>query len=51
MAWRGADRESYLAANRHGLDLAYSLDQHVYRGERVTELTVVDIRMPVEVPA
>ena len=51
VAWRAADREAFLSVNRRGLDLAYSLDQHEYRGERVTELTVVDIRLPVEVPA
>jgi single-stranded-DNA-specific exonuclease len=49
MAWRAADREDYLTANRVGLELAYSLGESEYRGERTTELTVADIRMPVEV--
>ncbi len=50
IAWRAADREAYLTANRRGLELAYSLDQGEYRGERVTELTVADVRLPLEVP-
>jgi len=53
VAWRLAEREGYLAANRFGLELAYSLDQNEFRGERVTELTVADVRTPapVEPPA
>jgi single-stranded-DNA-specific exonuclease len=51
MAWRAADQESYLTTNRFGLELAYSLGESEYRGERTTELTVADIRVPVEVPA
>ncbi len=51
MAWRAADRESYLTANRSGLELAYSLSESEYRGERTTELTVADIRVASEVPA
>jgi hypothetical protein len=49
VSWRGADREDYLTVNRKGLELAYSLDQNEFRGERVTELTVADVRVPVEV--
>ena len=51
MAWRAAERSEYLTANRSGLELAYSLDESEYRGERVTELTVADIRTRAEVPA
>jgi single-stranded-DNA-specific exonuclease len=51
MAWRAAEREEYLTTNRLGLELAYSLNESEYRGERTTELTVADIRVPVEVPA
>jgi single-stranded-DNA-specific exonuclease len=51
MAWRAAEREEYLNANRLGLELAYSLGESEYRGERTTELTVADLRMPVGVPA
>jgi single-stranded-DNA-specific exonuclease len=47
VAWRAADREPYLIANPSGLELAYSLEQGEYRGEKTTELTVADVRMPV----
>jgi single-stranded-DNA-specific exonuclease len=46
VAWRSADRHDYLAANRVGLELAYSLDRNEYRGETMTELNVADVRMP-----
>ncbi len=46
ISWRGADREAYLSTNRFGLELAYSLEQGEYRGEKVTELTVADVRVP-----
>ena len=46
IAWRAAEREAYLSTNRFGLELADSLDQGDYRGERVTELTVADVRVP-----
>ena len=51
IAWRAADREPYLLANPTGLELAYSLEQGEYRGERTTELTVADVRVPVGAPA
>jgi single-stranded-DNA-specific exonuclease len=51
IAWRAIDREAYLTVNRAGLELAYSLDQHEYRGEITTELTVADVRLPVEAHA
>jgi hypothetical protein len=40
-----------LTTNRIGLELAYSLDESEYRGEKVTELTVADVRIPLEAPA
>jgi single-stranded-DNA-specific exonuclease len=46
VAWRAAEREPFLVANRTGLELAYSLEQGEFRGERTTELTVADVRMP-----
>ena len=48
IAWRAVESEAYLSANRIGLELAYSLDQNEFRGEKVTELTVADVRMPAE---
>ena len=46
VAWRASEKESYLNANRNGLELAYSLEQGEFRGEKTTELTVADVRMP-----
>jgi single-stranded-DNA-specific exonuclease len=46
IAWRAAEKEPYLNLNRAGLELAYSLDQGEFRGERTMELTVADVRMP-----
>ena len=51
IAWRAAEREAYLTANRFGLELAYSLEQGEYRGETTTEMTVADVRVPQQVPA
>lgn len=48
IAWRAVEREDFLNANRFGLELAYSLEQGEFRGERTTELTVADVRLPVE---
>jgi single-stranded-DNA-specific exonuclease len=46
IAWRAVERESYLNAHRGGLELAYSLDQGEFQGERTMELTVADVRLP-----
>ena len=46
IAWRAVDRESYLNTHRSGLELAYSLEQGEYQGERTMELTVADVRLP-----
>ena len=46
IAWRAADKEEYLSTYRAGLELAYSLEQGEFRGEKTTELTVADVRMP-----
>ncbi len=51
IAWRAVEREEYLTANRFGLELAYSLDRGEFRGERTTELTVADVRVPLEASA
>jgi single-stranded-DNA-specific exonuclease len=51
IAWRAVEREEYLTANRFGLELAYSLDRGEFRGERTTELTVADVRVPLEARA
>jgi single-stranded-DNA-specific exonuclease len=44
IAWRAIERESFFAANRSGLDLAFSLAQNTYRGEPTVEFSIVDSR-------
>ena len=51
VAWRAIEKESYLNEHRAGLELAYSLEQGEYRGEKTAELTVADVRLPVEAGA
>ncbi len=51
IAWRAAERESFVAANRGALDLAFSLTQNTFNGETYTELTLADMREPQAAPA
>jgi single-stranded-DNA-specific exonuclease len=44
IAWRAVERESFLLENRAALDLAFSLTQNTFNGERYTELTFCDAR-------
>ena len=44
MAWRAADRSSFVEANRASLDVAFSIEESEYRGERYVELHISDMR-------
>jgi single-stranded-DNA-specific exonuclease len=44
IAWRAADRESFVASNCSGIDVAFSLEQDTWRGERYLQLSVADFR-------
>ena len=46
IAWRGADREAFVSQYRAGIDLAYSLEQDTWNGERYLQLSVADFRAP-----
>lgn len=46
IAWRAADREAFVAQHRDGIDLAYSLEQDTWNGERYLQLSVADFRAP-----
>jgi single-stranded-DNA-specific exonuclease len=48
MAWRGADRAPFIAANRGGMRLAYSIDRNTFRGETTVELNVADVQAAAE---
>lgn len=44
IAWNAAERETALAAQRAGVELAYTLEENEFRGERYLELRVEDFR-------
>ena len=46
IAWRAADRESFVAAHRNAIDVAFSLEQDTWNGERYLQLNVADFRAP-----
>jgi single-stranded-DNA-specific exonuclease len=46
IAWRAADRETFVAQHRAALDLAFSLEQDTWNGERYVQLSVADFRAP-----
>ena len=46
VAWRAAEREEFITANRASLDLAFSLEHNRYEGNEYLELTVSDLRAP-----
>ena len=48
IAWRAADREGFVSANRTAIDVAFSLEQDSWRGERYLQLNVADFRAPGE---
>jgi single-stranded-DNA-specific exonuclease len=44
IAWRASERESFAAAHRTAIDLAFSLEQDSWNGERYLQLSVADFR-------
>jgi single-stranded-DNA-specific exonuclease len=46
VAWRAAERESFVAEHRAAIDLAFSLENDIYNGERYLQLSVADFRAP-----
>jgi single-stranded-DNA-specific exonuclease len=46
MAWRAAEREPFVIANRGAVDIAFSLTENTFNGETRTELTLADLRAP-----
>jgi single-stranded-DNA-specific exonuclease len=44
IAWRAAERADFLARNRTGVNLAFSLDKNEYQGETYFELNVCDFK-------
>jgi len=46
VAWRASEREDFVTAHRAGIDLAFSVEQDLWNGERHVQLTVADFRAP-----
>jgi single-stranded-DNA-specific exonuclease len=44
MAWRSAERASFITEHRQALALAYSIDRNTWRGESTVELHVADLQ-------
>ena len=48
IAWRAREREDFVTEHRQALDLAFSLEQDTWNGERYLQLSVADFRAPDE---
>ncbi len=46
IAWRASEREGFVTEHRAAIDLAFSLEQDTWNGERYLQLSVADFRAP-----
>jgi single-stranded-DNA-specific exonuclease len=46
IAWRASEREEFVSEHRAAIDLAFSLDQDTWNGERYLQLSIADFRAP-----
>jgi len=46
IAWRAAEREGFVSQHRGAIDLAFSLEQDTWNGEKYLQLSVADFRAP-----
>jgi single-stranded-DNA-specific exonuclease len=46
IAWRASEREPFVTEHRAGIDLAFSLEQDTWNGERYLQLSVADFKAP-----
>ena len=46
IAWRASERESFVAQHRSAIDLAFSLEQDIWNGERYLQLSIADFKAP-----
>jgi single-stranded-DNA-specific exonuclease len=46
VAWRAAERESFVTAHRAALDVAFSVEQDTWNGEQYVQLSLADFRAP-----
>ncbi len=46
IAWRASERETFVTEHRAAIDLAFSLEQDTWNGERYLQLSVADFKAP-----
>jgi single-stranded-DNA-specific exonuclease len=46
MAWRAAEREEFVTGHRDAIDLAFSLEQDTWNGEKYLQLSIADFKAP-----
>jgi single-stranded-DNA-specific exonuclease len=46
IAWRASERESFVTEHRTAIDLAFSLEQDSWNGERYLQLSIADFKAP-----
>jgi single-stranded-DNA-specific exonuclease len=46
IAWRALERESFVAEHRAAIDLAFSLEQDTWNGEKYLQLSIADFKAP-----
>jgi single-stranded-DNA-specific exonuclease len=46
IAWRASEREEFVAEHRTAIDLAFSLEQDTWNGERYLQLSIADFKAP-----
>jgi single-stranded-DNA-specific exonuclease len=46
IAWRASEREGFVTEHRSAIDLAFSLEQDTWNGEKYLQLSVADFRAP-----
>jgi single-stranded-DNA-specific exonuclease len=46
IAWRASERETFVTEHRAAIDLAFSLEQDTWNGERYLQLSIADFKAP-----
>jgi single-stranded-DNA-specific exonuclease len=46
VAWRASERESFVTEHRAAIDLAFSLENDIWNGERYLQLSIADFKAP-----
>jgi single-stranded-DNA-specific exonuclease len=46
IAWRAIERETFVTEHRSSIDLAFSLEQDTWNGDRYLQLSIADFKAP-----